>query len=157
MSDARWIEVRADIQSAVRHFDMSKKLFERKGFDEDSAEAYIARMAIMHSMQAGYTSLEIGIKRILNILDEALPNGDEWHLDLLKRSARIIKNSRPAILSKDTYKLADEARRFWYAAVNDYDDFVPFKSEKAIEAADKLSKVLIYEVDNFIKVIDPEK
>lgn len=108
-------------------------------------------------MQAGYTSLERGIQRILNILDEALPFGDEWHSDLLKRSAMIIKNSRPAILSKETYKFADEARRFWYEAVNDYDDFVPFKSEKAIDAGDGLSKVLIFEVDNFIKVIDPEK
>lgn len=152
-----YLEVRANIQSAVRHFDMSKKLFDRKGFDVDSAEGYIARMAIMHSMQAGYTSLESGIKRILNILDEALPYGDEWHSDLLKRSAMIIKNSRPAIISKETYKFVDEARRFRYAAVNNYDDFVPFKSEKAIEAADKLSKVLISEVDNFIKIIDPEK
>lgn len=156
MVDARWGDVRVDFESAVRHFVMSGKLFEKNGFDDFSLEGYQAKMALMHSMQAGYTSLENGMKRIFNILGEELPSGDSSHSDLIKRAAREIENQRPAIISQNTYKLADEVRRFRHVAVRTYDDFVPEESEKSIEAAKNLSKILMEELNLFASIIDPE-
>jgi hypothetical protein len=75
MSDARWVDVEDDISSSVQHFSRSVEIFERNGFLGDDLSAYMARMALMQAMQSGYTSLEAGLERILEILGEEKPTG----------------------------------------------------------------------------------
>jgi hypothetical protein len=154
MSDARWGDVLADFESAVRHFFMSGKLFEKKGFDDDSLDGYQAKMALMHSMQAGYTSFENGIKKIFNILGEELPFGGVSDVDIIKRAARKIEGQRPAIISNNAYNLADKVRRFRHVAVRNYDDFVPDDFGNSILAAEQLSRILIDELAIFVRAVD---
>src|SRR5690348_13941762 len=98
MSDARWFDVEEDVKSAVGHFSKSVRIFELGGFDGSDLPAYIARMALMQSMQAGYTSLESAFERILEMIGEEKPAGANYHADLLRRVSRDIPDSRPAII-----------------------------------------------------------
>ena len=156
MSEQKWIKVRADFESALKHFGMSKKISDTEDLDEDSLHGYAARMALMRSLSIGYTALESGLKRTLKVIGEALPIGDEWQHDLLKRAAMAFENDRPAIISKETYQLANKVRRFRTIAYTRYNEFVPAKSKNALEAAEELSKAIMPELEQFISIIDPK-
>ncbi len=77
MTDARWIEVEDNIDAACRHFGNAAKLYDEGGFDAEGLTGYRARMALLHSMQSGHTSLEGVLKRILEVLGEEAPAGDQ--------------------------------------------------------------------------------
>jgi len=157
MVDARWTDVEVELLASVEHFRNAIQLFEQDGFDKPAIEGYKERMAFLHAMQSGYTSLENGLLRVLSILNESHPSGDDWHADLIKRVSREIKENRPAILSADTAKLADEARRFRHVAARNYSNFRPDQAGNAIAAVRILVERIISEIDQFRTVIDPEE
>jgi hypothetical protein len=160
MSDARWIEVEDDIESACRHFGNAAMLYDQGGFDVADLSGYKSRMALLHAMQAGHTSLEAALKRVLEILGEDSPAGDYSHADLIKRAARAITApglARPAILSDDIARAADESRQFRHRATHDYDNFVPALAVPSIEAARVLSAGLKRTIQKFRDVIDPPR
>ena len=122
MSDARWFEVGADVADATGHFARSVSLYGLGGFEGDGLDAYRARMAFMHAMQSGHTSLETGLVRILDLMGEEAPTGRDRHADLLKRVARAMKD-RPLILPPDVAQAAPETRRFRHVAMRGYGGF----------------------------------
>ena len=158
MTDARWIEVDDDVDSACRHFGNAAKLYDQGGFDAADLQGYKARMALLHAMQSGHASLEAALKRILEILGEEPPAGDQSHADLVRRAARVISTpglSRPAILSGDVARDADETRRFRHRATHDYDNFEPTLAAPSIEAARRLASSLKPRIVAFRDAIDP--
>ncbi len=139
MSDARWIEVEDDLTGAAEHFERAVALYEAGGFDAPGLDGYRAEMAFMHAMQAAHTSLENGLLRILEMLGEERPVGGTWHADLIRRVARELPGSRPAILPPGLATAADETRRFRNVAVRGYDSFDPGEARKAVDAARMLA------------------
>jgi hypothetical protein len=92
-------------------------------------------MALMQSMQAGYTSLESAFERILEMIGEEKPAGANYHADLLRRVSRDIPDSRPAIIDGELAEAADEARRFRHVARKSYDGFHVEGAASAVKAA----------------------
>jgi hypothetical protein len=122
MTDARWIEVEDDLDSACRHFGNAAQLYDEGGFDADDIAGYRATMALLHAMQSAHASLEGALKRILEILGEEVPAGEHSHSDLVKRVSREVKTPghvRPAILRPDVARDMDESRRFRHRATHD--------------------------------------
>jgi hypothetical protein len=153
VKDDRWLEIEEDFNGASHHFRLAVQLFKRGGFAEEGIEGYAAGMAFMHSMQAGHTSLENGLKRILVIVNEDLPSGESWHADLINRASKKTQK-RPAILSKVTSNFADETRRFRNVAVRSYDSFLPQYADVSVSAAESLSINLLPELKAFQALID---
>lgn len=154
MRDDRWLEVEDDFVNAAGHFKNAVALFRRGGFDGPGIEGYAAGMAFMHAMQAGHTSLENGLKRILTILNEDHPAGESWHSDLIRRASRDTAK-RPAILDAETSSFADETRRFRNIAARSYDSFKPQNADAAVAAAEGLSQRILPELLKFQDLIDP--
>ena len=155
MKDARWLEVDADIASAISHFEQSTALFRKGGFDRAGLEGYQASMALMHALQSGHTSLEGGLLRILEMLSEERPAGDDWHMALIRRVATKLPKRRPAILSAALSEAADETRRFRHRAVHNYDSFRVAEIGQTIRAAELLAARLKTEIEAFRRAIDP--
>ncbi|MCJ2022882.1 hypothetical protein [Methylobacterium sp. J-067] len=88
MTDARWLDVEDDLGAAIRHFGNAARLYEAGGFDAPDLDGYRARMGLQHAMQAGHTSLEGALHRILDILGEDGPTGPNSHADLIRRVSR---------------------------------------------------------------------
>jgi hypothetical protein len=153
MDDDHWLEIEDDFNAASQHFAMAVQLFRRGGFSVEGIDGYAARMALMHSMQAGHTSLENGLKRILVILGEDMPIGERWQSDLIKRVSRNTQK-HPAILSKGTSDFADETRRFRNVAVRNYDSFMPQHADASVSAAENWSSRLLPELMAFKAIID---
>lgn len=128
------------------------------GFDEPDLDGYRARMGLQHAMQAGYTSLEGGLHRILDILGEDGPTGPNSHADLIRRTSRPVdlpNRSRPAILTREVAADADETRRFRHRAAHDYDNFLPERAAPSIDAARRLAQTLAPCIRLFRDRIDP--
>lgn len=114
-------------------------------------------MAFMHAVQAGHTSLEAALLRILDILDEEKPTGDQWHRDLISRAIVDIagENARPAILPADLARHADETRRFRNLATRSYGSFEPEKAIFTVTAARQLAESLMPALTAFRAAVDP--
>jgi hypothetical protein len=155
MSDGRWFEVDSDVETAVRHFRQSVALYREGGFDTPGLEGYRATMALMHALQSAHTSFESALLRILDMLGEERPFGDNWHSDLIKRVAASLPGTRPAILGARLARAADETRRFRHRATHTYDDFEASEAAPAVEAAELLANDLEAQIREFKATIDP--
>jgi hypothetical protein len=155
MSDARWFEVNADIDAAIRHFGQSVELYRKGGFDAPGLDGYQAEMALMHALQSAHTSLEGGFLRILEMLGEERPVGENWHADLITRVAAALPGRRPAIISAQIAQAATETRRFRHRAAHNYDGFRVHEAIRTIEAAATLADKLRADILAFRSIIDP--
>jgi len=157
MKDARWLEVEDDVASATEHFSRSIEIFQRGGFEGESLDAYVARMALLQAMQSGYSSLESAFERILEILGEEKPAGSNYHADLLRRIGRDIPGDRPAILDSQLFAAVDEARRFRHVARKNYDGFQLDGAASAIESAAVIRDGIANAIRSFRRTIDPDR
>ena len=155
MSDARWFEVEADIDAAIRHFRQSVELYRKGGFDAPGLDGYQAEMALMHALQSAHTSLERGFLRILEMLGEERPVGENWHADLISRVAAALPGRRPAIITTQIAEAATETRRFRHRATHNYDSFRVGEVSRTIEAAAALAGGLEADILAFRNIIDP--
>jgi hypothetical protein len=167
MSDARWADVEADVDKASGHFRMAARLFDAGGLsrdvrdtrpDEQDVDTYRNKMAILHAGQSGHTSLEAALVRILDILNEEVPSGEQSHADLIRRAGKGLVgpgHDRPAILSAEAADDADETCRFRHRAAHDDDNFDPARAIPAIEAARRLASSLKPCLDRFRRIVDP--
>jgi hypothetical protein len=142
MSDARWFEVEADVDAAICHFRQAVELYRKGGFDAPGLDGYQAEMALMHALQSAHTSLEGAFLRILEMLGEERPVGENWHADLIARVAAALPGRRPAIISRQIAQAATETRRFRHCATHNYDSFRVQDVSRTIEAAATLANGL---------------
>lgn len=154
MTDARWIEIDKAIASATLNFARGVEFAGHPSFQADDLIGEAMRMGFMHAIQAGHTSLENALLRVLDLLDEARPGGESWHADLISRVAQA-SIDRPAILPPNLVASADETRRFRNRAVRAYDNFDPGKVTPTIDAADALARRLPAAIATFRQAIDP--
>lgn len=152
--DARWLDVEDDFNDAIEHLSNANIIFKDNGFDRDGIDGYKERMAFMHAMQSGYTSIEDGLVKIFNMLGEAVPTGDSWHTSLIRRASKPISGDRPAIISNDVAEKIDQLKRFRHVAVHNYNNFRPQEADAVVMAAVEISSVLIGELDRFKTLID---
>ncbi len=156
MMAERWRDVSDDLASSKRHFGEAVALFRRNIGKMTLAESYLEVMAFQHAMQAGYTSFESALRRLLALLDEAMPQGPDWHAVLLRRVSEPLEGLRPAILSASLTDPADELLRFRHVAIHSYDRFSERKAAIAVEAAETFLALIDADIAAFRAAIDPE-
>ena len=117
MSDDRWRDILSDTEASCRHFSQSVRIYHQPELLGDSDQGYIQRMAFMHAMLAGHTSLEKALVRILEMIGEDVPTGQQWHAGLIRRAGRA-GPQRPAILPADLIAAADRTRRVRHVAAH---------------------------------------
>jgi hypothetical protein len=154
MSDARWQDIESDVASSVDHFANAIRIYREPGLHADSQDGYMRRMAFMHAMYAGHTSMERALLRILEIQGEEAPSGRQWHADLIARVGANV-GGRPAVLSSALVKAADRTRKFHHVTAHTYDNFDPDDADPAVRAAEKLVAGLRAAFAAYRAAIDP--
>lgn len=155
MRDDRWIEVENDFGLAAKHFTEAARLFERGHSSEAETDGYLLQMGFMHAMQAGHSSMESGFLRILAIVGEVPPAGESWHADLIKRLAIPLPGKRPALLTADLVKHADETRKFRHVAMKTYDDFDWLAAKRPVASGKALAAGISAALLAFKAILDP--
>jgi hypothetical protein len=110
-------------------------------------------------MAAGYVSVEIASKRILDILGETPPSGDAWHRDLVERVSRPMagSNARPAFCDEEMRRDLLECLRMCHRVrQSDYDDFIPTRAEPLVDAARQVVSRIKNAIVQLRKQIDPD-
>ena len=159
MSDARWFEVEVNMAAASRHFRRSVEIFGRGNLLGDDYEEYQARMALMHAMQSGHTSLENGLLKILAMLGEKPPVGAEWHADLVRRASHaveVVTAAEQALERPDVAGAVDLTRSFRHVAMRGYENFREDLARPAVDAAGYLAQHVEPAVAAFRRAIDPD-
>ena len=158
MSDARWEDVALNIEDSVRHFHNAVRLGEIGTFTGAGIEPYRDSMALTHAIQSGHTSAEAALAKVLDILGEERPGGEDWHKTLLERLARPAHgaHARPPLLSAGTKADLDETRSFRHRVMHSYGTFDVTRSQPALNAARRLVESLPAEVAAFRRAVDPE-
>jgi hypothetical protein len=156
VTDARWLDIQEAAATAKSHLGQAVDLYRAGGFSGNTLDAYRARMAFMHAVQSGHTSLEGVLLRILDVLGEARPTGEHWHQDLIKRACRSIEgaNARPPILSRELCEAIDETRRFRNLAIRGYDSFDVAKAQQTVAAVQIVVARFVDELVLFRNAID---
>jgi hypothetical protein len=72
------------------------------------------------NLHSFYTGIEHIFEDIGRIMEANLPDGSEWHLDLLTQMSGEISGVRPAVISRTTRQLLDEYRGFRHVVRNVY-------------------------------------
>jgi hypothetical protein len=159
MSDGRWIDVDADIANAIRHFGNAVEIYGRGGLDDPGLEGYERSAAFQFAVQSGYTAAEAAMERIMGILNEEVPTGENYHRDLVLRLSlvRADEYARPALFSPEVTKDLVETMRARHRARHSYDDFEAAKAEPTVEATKRLLVSLPAAVAEFRKAVDPAK
>ncbi|MDQ4076604.1 MAG: antitoxin [Chloroflexota bacterium] len=81
-------------------------------------DVYLDSVALnLHSF---YSGLERLFELIARHVDRDLPTGETWHRDLLQHMAQDRPESRPAVLSHESFIGLDELRRFRHLVRNVY-------------------------------------
>lgn len=154
MSDARWTDVEEDLRSSVTHFRMAVALHERGGFLGAALDAYAARMAFMHAMQSGHSSIEAAFVRVMRLLGEDVPQSHDWRADLIRRVSRPIEG-RPAMIGAELARAANETRRFRHVGTRSYDSFDPDLAAPSARAAGAVARTLVEDMTAFRRAIEP--
>jgi hypothetical protein len=85
----------------------------------DEAEEMQKQTASSINIRAGgsilhdfYTGIEDIFHAIANTIDETVPSGLSWHIDLLNQMTLNIEGIRSQVINKDTAKMLEEYLRF---------------------------------------------
>lgn len=94
-----------------------------------------------------YNAIESILKKLAYFFENSI-QGNTWHIDLLKRMTLEIEGIRPAVISKETYIMINELRKFRHIFRHAYDYELRFKR------MDELWKEYGENKGNFLKDID---
>jgi hypothetical protein len=84
----------------------------------DEQAIYIDSVALnLHSL---YSGLERLFELIARQVDRQLPEGANWHHELLRQMTNDVPDARPAVISEETAVALDEFRRFRHLVRNAY-------------------------------------
>ncbi|HEY3289942.1 MAG TPA: antitoxin [Anaerolineae bacterium] len=86
----------------------------------DNQDLYLDSAVL--NLQSFYTGLERIFELVARGIDLHIPDGENWHLDLLRQMASDLPDVRPAIISQKSALRLDEYRRFRHLVRNIYTD-----------------------------------
>ncbi len=86
-----------------------------------------------------YSGLERIFELIAEVVDQSVPQGENWHQKLLQQMAVEIPNVRPAVISENVFQQLNEYRGFRHIVRNVYTyRFDPNKIDNLVRAVPEL-------------------
>lgn len=119
---ARLARLKMEIETDLRALDARARdiadLMARELGDAGRAkEQLIVLAAHLHGY---YTALETLLERVARLLDESVPAGPAWHVDLLSQMQVELPKLRPAVIPSELAPDLQELRRFRHFFRNAY-------------------------------------
>ena len=136
-------DVKYELDNLLRLLVEWKKIKESK----DSL-AFVESRAIGSILHDFYSGIEKIFKRIAVTIDRSLPEGDDWHIQLLNRMAIKIDGIRPEIISEELKNKLGEYLGFRHVFRNIYG------FELSLERTKFLAESLENTYKNFKEAID---
>lgn len=99
-----------------------------------------------------YTAAENIFKEVAKAIDGKVPEGQDWHKELLVQMKLNIPGIRPPVLSRDTFSQLDEYRRFRHLVRHLYGfNLLPEKVESLLKSLPGINESLKKDLNNFCR------
>lgn len=122
-------------------------------FLKTNDDAYIDSVAL--NLHGFYQGVEKMLMYLLEYCGSELPEGSDWHKDLLLIAAMEIPKRRPALISVDTLKLLDDFRGFRHVIRNIYTfNLSPERVRILVEKLPGCLSQFALEVNQFVMLFD---
>ena len=108
--------IRISIQDVKNSVDRSLQLSDKARKSGD--DGYWDGVAL--NLHGFYTGVEHIFEDIARTLENSVPSGSEWHVDLLTQMSGEIEGVRPAVISRETRVCLDEYRGLRHVVRNVY-------------------------------------
>ena len=108
--------IRTSLQDVKNSVDRALQLSKKAHTSGD--DGYWDGVAL--NLHGFYTGIEHIFEDIARTLENSLPSGSEWHVDLLTQMAGEIEGVRPAVISRETRACLDEYRGLRHVVRNVY-------------------------------------
>lgn len=112
---ARIRQEMADLERVVSRAERAMRSARRRSRDQD---LYLDSVAL--NLHDFYSGLERIFHYAAANIDRSVPEGREWHRELLRQMGVALPGVRPPILSADTVRALDEYLRFRHVVRNIY-------------------------------------
>ena len=134
--------------------DIIKKIINAwKQFKKTSDTCYLDSVAL--NLQNFYTAIEKIYTIIGKNIDKTIPEGSNWHSEILDQMTLEIKGVRPAVVSKNTKSKLEEYLGFRHVVRNVYSfNLNPQKIEPLVKNLQSLNKILKSEIEEFLQLIE---
>lgn len=100
-------EVKSDADAAIEQFsENAPARFDLRGVG-----------SVLHDFYSGIESL---FERVARMLNGGLPEGEDWHMQLLRDMALDLERVRPPVISEEVRDCLDEYRRFRHLVRHTY-------------------------------------
>ena len=106
--------LRAELVDLERVIRRVEHLWSKADQDED----YLDGVAL--NLHGFYAGVERIFEQIAREIDGALPDGPEWHRELLMQMSAEVSSTRPPVISRTTRDCLDEYRGFRHVVRNVY-------------------------------------
>jgi len=117
MDKAKLIE---DINLQIENLERLNKEINELLARLKKAPDFIQIRACTSILQDFYSGIEKIFERITLMVDNNLPKGENWHIELLSRMAKPLTKIRPAIVSEDLYEKLKEYLKLRHLARHIY-------------------------------------
>ena len=111
-------ELRVDLEAlCARHREVVAAL---RGWDAGAEPERTVVIVTAVNLHGWYTALEHGLERVARLVDQTLPSGSTWHVELLAQMQLEIPELRPAVIPAGVASELNELRKFRHFFRNAY-------------------------------------
>jgi len=137
-------ELLSDIETETKRLQAAYDHEKSALINGDDVAKLVACAALGSMVSKIYTKAEDFFSKIAKKIDEDLPSGEGWHIDLL-RQMKTATSDRPAFLSAESFDQFDQLRRFRHFERNSYastlaPELMPEKVELVLVAIPNLQR-----------------
>jgi len=110
--------IRSELKELEQVVYRAKRAMELARMRPDEQDIFLDSVAL--NLHDFYTGVERIFRNIASLVDRSLPEGADWHRELLKQMQTELPKIRPAVLSASTGMALDEYLRFRHVVRNIY-------------------------------------
>lgn len=150
----RFAALKADIDREVRNLERLTREMDEilGGTPEGSAVKVRAAGSVLHDF---YTGVEKIFRRIATRIDQDLPIGENWHIQLLQRMAVPVEGIRPRVIDEQLEIDLEEYLRFRHLFRNVYGFELKWgRCQPLVENLGKIFTNFKEQVDRFKRFLD---
>ena len=142
--------IKEEMVYIYRSIEKAENAWEKAEISGD--ESYYDSSALnLHNM---YNGIERIFEQIATIVDESMPEGKNWHRDLILQMGYDVKDVRPAVISESLLHTLDEFRSFRHIVRNIYTfNYNLEKMKNLIVQLPKLKEELYAKMEEFCQFL----
>lgn len=147
-------KILAEIKELAQLVNRAKQGWEKAKRAHD--DYYLDGVAL--NLHGFYSGLERIFERVASTIDGNIPDGANWHQELLNQMSIEIPGIRPAVISSNTVEMLQDYRGFRHIVRNVYTYHLnPDKMERLINNLDAAHEKVAAELMAFARFLEAQK